>query len=362
MSKRSFRTALVIVLATVAVLGGVGYYLYTIARDYPDKRHQGSGEEIAVRVEKGMAFPRIARLLADKDIIDRPRWFRLYAMKRGVTTSVRSGDYLLRDNMTPREVLDRLLEGVVDVNISVTIPEGLNMLEVFAIVAEAKIAPAVELEALARDREFLDAHGIDADSVEGYLFPDTYRFRVPTPPDQVIATFVKQFRVVWGRVRSDAGKKVERIRRRMKWSDHDILTMASIVEKEAVVDVERPRIAQVFINRLESPSFKPHRLDTDPTIRYGCTVPIEKSAACQKWDPTKRLRRAQLDDRDNLYNTYRHEGLPPGPICSPGEAALRATVKPDGSGYLFFVSRNDGTHIFARSRREHERNVDKYQR
>ena len=363
MSKRSFRTALIIVVATLAILGGVAAYLVSVARSYPDRRHQGGGQEIAVRIEKGMAFPRIATLLADKNVIDKPRWFRLYAMKRGVTTSVRSGDYLLRDNMTPKEVLDRLLQGVKDVTVAVTIPEGLNMLEVFAIVAGAGVAPAAELEALARDREFLDANGIDADSVEGYLFPDTYRFRVPTSPDQVIATFIKQFRVVWGRVRGgEGGKRVERIRARMKWSDHDILTMASIVEKEAVVDAERPRIAQVFINRLESPSFKPHRLDTDPTIRYGCTVPIEKSAACQKWDPSKRLRRAQLDDSDNLYNTYRHEGLPPGPICSPGEAALAATVKPDGSPYLFFVSRNDGTHVFAKSRREHERNVDKYQR
>ena len=91
-------------------------------------------------------------------------------------------------------------------------------------------------------------------------------------------------------------------------------------------------------------------------------MPARKSEACQQWDPGGRLYRAQLDDKDNLYNTYQHEGLPPGPICNPGERALRAAVNPDGSRFLFFVSRNDGTHVFSRTRREHERWVDKYQR
>jgi UPF0755 protein len=152
------------------------------------------------------------------------------------------------------------------------------------------------------------------------------------------------------------------MRRKLGWSDRDILIMASIVEKEAAVDAERPRIAQVFINRLTSPSFTPRNLDTDPTIRYGCMIPVTKSEGCRKWDPTQRLRRAQLDDKDNPYNTYQHEGLPPGPICNPGEAALRATVNPDGSNYFYFVGRNDGTHVFSRTRQEHERAVDEFQR
>jgi UPF0755 protein len=309
-----------------------------------------------------MSFPSIARQLAEQGVIDKPRWFRLYAMHRGVTTKVRSGDYVLRDDMTPREVLDELLEGVKDVTVKVTIPEGLHMLEVFALIENAGVARASELEVLGRDPEFLATHGIDGATVEGYLFPETYYFRVPTPPNKVLDTMVKQFQTVWARVRRTHSKQIKKLRNKLDWTDRDILIMASIVEKEAVVDSERPRIAQVFINRLISPSFKPHKLDTDPTIRYGCTVPVDKSAGCRKWDPTQRLRRAQLDDKDNPYNTYQHEGLPPGPICSPGRAALEATVDPDGSKYFYFVSQNDGTHVFARSREEHERNVDKYQR
>jgi UPF0755 protein len=362
MSKRSFRIAFIVVVASVVLVGGVTTYLVTKALGYPDARHPGQGREIAVSIETGMSFPRIAQLLEDTGVIDRPRWFRLYAMHKGVTTKVRSGDYVLRDDMTPSEVLDKLLEGVKDITVRVTIPEGLHMLEVFALIDKAGVARADELEVLARDPEFLATHGIDGTTVEGYLFPETYQFRAPTPPAKVLETMIKQFQTVWAEVRRTHARQIKKLRSKLDWTDRDILVMASIVEKEAVVASERSRIAQVFINRLTSPSFKPHKLDTDPTIRYGCTVPIEKSAGCRKWDPTQRLRRAQLDDKDNPYNTYQHEGLPPGPICSPGRAALEATVDPDGSKFFYFVSRNDGTHVFSRTRAEHERNVDSFQR
>lgn len=362
MSKRSFRIALVVVLLTLVGAAGGVTYLAKQALDYPDTRPDGTGRDVSVSVERGMSFPRITRLLHEHGIIDKPRWFRLYGMHRGVTTKVRSGDYVLRDDMTPREVLDHLLEGVAEVTARVTVPEGLHILEVFRIVESAGVAQASALEVVARDPEFLAKHGIDGDTVEGYLFPETYQFRVPSPPELVLETMIKQHRVVWHRIRRQHGKHIERLRKRLGWTDRDILTMASIVEKEAVVDEERPRIAQVFMNRLTSPSFSSRRLDTDPTIRYGCTVPLDTSEACRKWDPSQRLRRAQLDDRENLYNTYQHGGLPPGPICNPGEAALVATVKPDGSNYYYFVSRNNGTHVFSRTRQEHERAVDQYQR
>jgi UPF0755 protein len=148
--------------------------------------------------------------------------------------------------------------------------------------------------------------------------------------------------------------------------------MASIVEKEAVDPAERPRIAQVFVNRLTSPSFRPRKLETDPTIRYGCLVPEEKSPPCTAWielctkagkpPGCERLRRAQLDDKDNVYNTYQHEGLPPGPISNPGRKSIEATISPDGSDYFFFVATSKGsrTHAFARTAAEHDRNVKKY--
>jgi UPF0755 protein len=309
-----------------------------------------------------MTFARVAQRLADQKVVDNPTYFRLYAMIRGVTDKVRVGDYTLRDDMTPEQVLDRLLEGVKDITAAVTIPEGIHMLEVFALLDEAGIASAAELESVARNPEFLESHGIIGDTVDGYLFPETYRFKVPTPPEEVLTRMIKQHRVVWDRIRRANEKRIQKLHDELGWTDRDILTMASIVEKEAVVDSERPRIAQVFINRLTSPKFSPKRLETDPTIRYGCMIPVDKSAACQQWDPTQRLRTAQLRDKDNPYNTYQHEGLPPGPICNPGAEALEATVKPDGTGYFYFVARNDHTHVFSKTLAEHERNVDKYQR
>ena len=362
MSKRSFRIALAVVITSIFLIGGVAAYIIKQAMAYPDTAHSGQGSEVVVEIERGMTFPTIANLLSKKDVIDRPRWFRLYAMHRGVTTKVRTGRYVLRDDMTPKEVLDTLLLGVKDVTVSVTIPEGLNMLEVFDLIEKAGIASASELEVLGRDPAFLGQYSIAGETVDGYLFPETYNFAVPTAPAKVLGTLIKQHQSVWDSIRRRHEKSIERLRRKLGWSDRDILIMASIVEKEAVVSEERPRIAQVFINRLRDSSFKPHRLDTDPTIRYGCTVPVEKSAACRAWDPSGRLYRKQLDDKDNRYNTYQHEGLPPGPICNPGRAAMEATVKPDGSKYYYFVSRNNGTHVFSRTRKEHERAVDEFQR
>ncbi|HTE54308.1 MAG TPA: endolytic transglycosylase MltG [Kofleriaceae bacterium] len=363
MSTRSFRIGLLIVGGSLLVLLAIGYIMVHRALGYPDERRAGKGVEVKVEIKRGLSFPQIARVLHDKGVVDKPRWFRIYAMYRGVTTEVKTGEYVLRDDLTPAQVLDTILEGVKDVSVAVTIPEGLNMLEALDLVVKAGVVSSREpLLALARDPQFLQRIGVTGDSIEGYLFPETYRFKVPSKPDEVLKRMVEQHRVVWDRIQRGHEKSIARLRERLGWSDRDMLVMASIVEKEAVVDTERPRIAQVFLNRLTSPTFKPKRLETDPTIRYGCIVPAVKSEPCKKWDPTQRLRRAQLDDADNRYNTYQHEGLPPGPICSPGEKSLAATVDPDGSDYFFFVAKDDHSHVFSKTVAEHERNVDKYMR
>ena len=371
MSKRSFRIALVVVVSTLLVLGVLALYIWRTIKNYPYEARAGSGQEVTVVIEPGMNFPRIAQRLHEKGVIDEPRWFRLYAMQEGATTRIRVGEYKLMDNWTPEKVLSTLLEGVKDVTVTVKIPEGLNMLEVLDIIAAAGVADRAALEKTARDPAFLQKMGISGETVEGYLFPDTYKLKVPSTPQDVLARLIEQHRTVWDRVMRENAAGVAKLRDQLKWSDREILIMASIVEKEAVVDVERPRIAQVFINRLTDPDFQPKRLETDPTIRYGCTVPLVKTPACQKWlDGSQdeqgrkmgRLRRAQLNDKENRYNTYQHEGLPPGPIGNPGEKSLVATVTPDGSDYFFFVAKDDKSHVFSRTIEEHERNVDKYMR
>jgi UPF0755 protein len=360
-SRRSFRIALAIVIGTLLAGGAVAGYYAVVAYGYPDRRHDGAGRQVRVEIEPGMSLTGIARRLDEAGVIDRPTWFRLWARKRA--TDIRAGTYTLRDDMTPRQVLTELLEGVPEVNVSVTIKEGWNMLEVFAAFEGAGVGEEPgALERLCRDRAFLDRHGIEGDTCDGYLFPDTYRFKVPTPPEAVLERLIEQHRVVWDRVRRANAKSVEALEARLGWSDRELLVLASIVEKEAVVDGERARIAQVFINRLTTPSFTPKRLETDPTIRYGCLVPVVKSAACQVWDATDRLHRKQLDDEANPYNTYQHEGLPPGPIGNPGRKSLEAAAHPDGSKFFFFVSKNDGTHVFSKTHAEHTKWVNQFQR
>lgn len=371
-SKHSFRIALAVVLGSIAIIVGIGAFFVHRAFAYADAPHAGSGHEIEVDVTSGMSFPAVAKLLGERAVITKPSWFRLFAMWEGKTTDVKTGKYLLKDNLTPRQVLAALVEGVKEVTVKVTLPEGKNMLEYFEIIDKAKVASAVELEALARDKTFLAKFAITGDTVDGELFPDTYQFRVGEKPATVLERLIDKHREVWNDVMNKHAKAAAALKKSMSWSDRDVLTMASIVEKEAVEPTERPRIAQVFMNRLTSPTFKPRRLETDPTIRYGCLVPTVKSAACKEWIDgcvkqgkqagCDRLHAAQLHDEDNAYNTYTHDGLPPGPISNPGRASIEATLEPDGSDYFFFVATSKGSrsHAFAKTVAEHEKNVQRY--
>jgi UPF0755 protein len=359
-SKRSFRTALLVVLGSLLIIAGVAGWAITRALAYPGDRHGGTGKDVEVEVRSGMSFPAIAAMLAERGVIDKPSWFRIYAMWEGDTTNVKTGKYVLKDNLAPSQVLAVLVAGIKEVVTKVTLPEGKHMLEFFALLQAARVAKAAELEALARDKEFLGRHGIIGDTIEGYLFPDTYEFRVNEKPGVVLQRLITHHQEIWNELLAKHSRDAARVKDKLGWTDREVLTMASIVEKEAVDPAERPRIAQVFINRLTSPSFRPKRLETDPTIRYGCMVPVQKSAGCQQWDKHDRLHRAQLDDKDNPYNTYQHDGLPPGPIANPGKGSIEAVLKPDGSDYYYFVAKDARNHAFARTLDEHKRNVEKY--
>jgi len=370
MSRKAFRKALLVVLGTLLIgLGVAGFFAYRISK-YPSTRHPGKGGEVAVTIKRGMTFPQVTKLLLDKGVIDHPFYFRVYGMRRGATTAVKPGDYLFTDNLRPRDVLDTLVAGVPERTVEVTLPEGKNMLEFFQLLEASGVAKAADLELAARDPDFLSKHAISGDSVDGYLYPNTYRFVVPTPPRKVLERLINAHRDVWNKIARDHAKSLARVKDRLKWSDRDVLVLASIVEKEAVEASERPRIAQVFVNRLVSPTFQPKRLETDPTIRYGCLVPKLKSAGCKAWlamcPPDKpgceRLHTEQLRDVDNPYNTYTHEGLPPGPIANPGKASMQAAADPDGSDFYFFVARDQRNHVFSKTLAEHQRAVDKYQK
>jgi UPF0755 protein len=361
-SRKAFRTALAVVVGTFVLLAGFGLWAWHEVASYPERKHAGGGKEVAVEIKRGMKFPDVVVTLEQAKLIDRPSWFRFYAMHRGMANKVRAGKYALRDDMTPAELLDTLVKGVEEVEVSVTIPEGKHLLEVLQLIEQAGIASAAEMEAIARDAAWLAEQGIAGENADGYLFPETYRFKKPSPPKAVLEALVKQHRIQYESLKKEHARSLQRLQKQLNWGDREIVIMASIVEKETASPGERARVASVFYNRLLKPSFTSRRLETDPTIRYGCTIPSKKSAGCQGWDPADRLHRKQLDDAENPYNTYQHAGLPPGPISNPGRASLAAAMDPEDTEFFYFVAKDPRTHVFSKTFEEHTKWVNKYQK
>ncbi|MDR1166664.1 MAG: endolytic transglycosylase MltG [Deltaproteobacteria bacterium] len=295
--------------------------------------------EILVTIPPGATYPQIAKLLRENGAIRDEEAFlwaiRLNSrLKRPV--SIKAGEQALDPSLSVWEVIKLLVKGNFKFY-PFTIPEGLNMAEIARSVERAGLGSAQDFWALCHDRNFISSLGIGADTLEGYLFPETYNFPKGTPLKDVAQAMTKQFFEVWGKYSQEAAAQGLDL--------NQVLTMASIVEKETGAPTERPLIAAVFFNRLE----KKMRLQTDPTVIYG--IPNFNG----------NLTRADLAN-PHPYNTYVIDGLPPGPIANPGEDSIKAVLNPAKSRYLYFVSKNDGTHHFSETLREHNRMVAQYQR
>ncbi len=296
-----------------------------------------AGATRVIDVPAGRPFAAVARDLEAAGVVRDARLLAWYARLTGATGRLKAGEYEFPSDATARQVLDRLVRGEVRQH-QVTIPEGRTVREIASLLAAERLTDPEAFVARAEDAAFARSLGIPADRLEGYLFPDTYRFVRGLAPDQILRAMVAQYRAnVPAEILAEAEAQ--------GFSEHDLVTLASIVEKETGQADERPLVAAVFRNRLE----RRMPLQSDPTVIYG--IP--------NFDGN--IRKADLLAR-TPYNTYRIRGLPPGPIANPGRAALEATVRPAAVPYLYFVSRNDGTHIFAATLAEHERNVDRYQR
>jgi UPF0755 protein len=358
--KPAKKRALVVFFATIVLgLGALGVVARTAWR-YGDTASGTARGRVEVDIPKGASAHDVADRLYAAGLIGRPLVFRLYAGQRGVAGRFKAGRYALQAPATPRQILDALVKGAADELVAVTIPEGKNLIEIAEILDAAGIASKAEIVMRATDASFVAGLGLPGASLEGYLFPDTYKMRLRTPAARALIPMVRRHRQVYEELRASHAKGVQDLKKTLSFDDAQIVTLASIVEKETGQPQERPRIAQVFLNRLRFPTFKPKLLQTDPTIIYGCTVGTPRSSACLKWDG--RIHRIQLDDHENPYNTYTHEGLPPGPISNPGRAALEAVMAPDHTPFLYFVAKNDGTHYFSKTVAEHTAAVVKFQR
>ena len=300
---------------------------------------RGSGDPPqSLVVAPGAGVLDIGRQLHQLGLVQHPEVFRVYVLSRGETSRLRAGEYALEGSMSLEQIVDKLVRGDV-VRHTVTFPEGTN-LEDMARLAAAKGISAETFLAAARNPELIKDLDAEAKDLEGYLFPDTYDIpRGPDPAAALVARTVRRFREVVAPElpRLPSGRTLRQV-----------VTLASIVEMETARPEERPRVAAVFLNRLQ----KRMALQTDPTVIYA----LRKAGT---WDGN--IRRDDLDV-DSPYNTYRFPGLPPGPIASPGRASLQAVLHPAQSRDLYFVSRNDGSHQFSETLAEHERWVTLYQR
>ena len=295
-------------------------------------------ETVELTIERGAPMTAILDELAAANVVGDPLLARLHLDYRRPGETLQAGEYRFEQPMSPVEALDRVIRGEV-VTYPVTVIEGLTLRETAESLAGAGFGDlSAFLEAMSSPGLIADLDPA-AESLEGYLFPDTYAFPRGTGEGEIVEAMVSNFRRrVEDHLGAAAGHGLD---------PRGLVTLASIVEKEAGAIEERPLVSAVFHNRLA----RGIGLYADPTIIYALKL-------AGTWDGNLRRRDLELD---SPYNTYVHPGLPPGPICSPGEHSLRAAAAPADAPYLYFVSRNDGTHVFAETLAEHNRNVARWQ-
>ncbi len=315
----------------------VGLTLALVTYAYFHLPYDDTMRPVRVVVPEGATLDQAAGLLEEVGVLRFPLVFARGARLLGRDRGIRAGEYRLHSSMSPREVLNILSRGEVVLH-KVTLPEGWTVKQMAALLEKKGFASMEEILATSREAGFIRASGFEADSLEGYLFPDTYHFAMGLSPREILGAMVKRFHALYG---PQFRARQEELGRTL----HEVVTMASIVEKETGARKEMPLIGSVLVNRLRIGM----PLQCDPTVIYG----IE--------DFDGNLTREHLRT-PNPYNTYINKGLPPGPICNPGLDALKAVLYPADTSYLYFVSRNDGTHLFSPTLEEHNRAVDKYQR
>ena len=296
--------------------------------DLPDK--------VVINVPRGQSLKTTADILHQKNVIKNSFKVILIARIKGYDKRLKAGEYLLSAAMTPLQILEIMVKGEVKLH-KLTIPEGYNTFQIAELVAQAGFGTIEEFVRTASDSVLVQKMGITADTLEGYLFPDTYFFPRDATINQIISTMVKRFWSIYTPQWQEHGKNIG-------LTVHQIVTLASIIEKETGAPFERPLISSVFHNRLR----KKMRLESDPTVIYGI----------ENFDGN--LTRKHLKTH-TPYNTYKIQGLPVGPIANPGRASLEAALYPDKTAYIYFVSKKNSTHHFSTTLKEHNRAVREYQ-
>jgi UPF0755 protein len=330
------RNLLLVILVAAAALGVAAYQTIKWAQE-PAVAPRLRPPSKTVTIPDRSTFQQVAALLEREELIKSRLAFIWLGRFQSADRKIQAGEYELNPSMTPAEILSRLTVGQVVLH-PILIPEGLTMLQIADIFGQQGLMDRQEALRLMTDPAFIASLGINVGTLEGYLYPDTYKFPKGVKPKEVLTTMVEHLRQVYG-------PDLEARAQELKMTQHEVLTLASVIEKESGSNGEREEISAVFHNRLK----KRIPLQSDPTVIYGLP----------NYD-------GNIHKKDLLspspYNTYRVAGLPPGPIANPGIQSIRATLYPSNSQALYFVSKNDGTHQFSATLAEHNEAVERYQK
>ena len=333
-------------LLFVLALAACGWLWYE-AQAFLNSAPETPGREIFFDVTPGARLGQVSAALAEKGLVTDARKFSLLARYKQWENRLQAGRFALNSGWTPERVLDALVNGK-PVLFRITVPEGLTWWQTGRLLEEAGLVRFADFRDVVTDPDFLRHYGIPFATAEGFLMPDTYLLKKADEPDD--AQFKAQARAVAGRMVDNFWRKTAAVwPGKVRPKPDDLKTwviLASVVEKETAIDAERPRVAGVYRNRLA----RQMPLQADPTVIYGLGPAFDGN-----------LRRKDLDDPNNRYNTYQRRGLPPGPISSFGTAALAAAVNPEAHDFLYFVARTDGgEHVFSATLTEHNRAVRQY--
>ncbi len=332
--KRAIAALALVFLAAVLAAG-------LVLHRYLTRPPQTPVIEKVVRIEWGSSFRKAANVLEAAGVITHGNLLTIIAPLLRPVERIKAGEYRFDTPSSPLSVLDKLIQGEV-ITYKVTVPEGYTIAQIAALFEASSLADAGEVETAASDPELAASLGLEVGCLEGYLFPDTYFFARGLRTREILSAMVARHKEVLAEIRSGAeagGDDAEGL------SDYQILILASIIEKETSVPAERSLVSAVFHNRLR----RGIPLQSDPTVIYGME------------DFNGNIRRRDLET-PTPYNTYLNPGLPPTPIANPGRASIQAARNPATVDYIYFVSRNDGTHQFSKTLKEHNEAVRIYQR
>jgi len=307
--------------------------------DFIDTPFGPKNAKSVVLIKKGATPKKISRQLKEAELIRSDFPFYLAYSLFYYPAYLKAGEYEFHLPARPREIIHNLIKGNILLHL-ITIPEGLTFQEIEALLTEKKYPYQGSLAEACQKIELMADLDPKAKDLEGYLFPETYHFPRDVQAEEIVKTMVGQFRKTF------VEKEIEAIQK-SGLNLREIVILASLIEKETAVPEEKPLVSAVFHNRLKLGM----KLDCDPTIIYA--LKLEK-----RYDGNIRAKDKNLD---SPYNTYLYRGLPPGPICNPGKDSLLAALNPSRADYLYFVARNDGTHVFNHSFEEHLRAVRKFQ-